>query len=127
VPWVFLQALCAAPLSTPGLRGPEPPTPYLQNTPGLSGTVDHLGWSLPRIGWEVAPPQASMFVWARFPQIEDSLALAETAQRDGIMLAPGTVFRPHLERSPWMRFNIAICEDPRVQARLQRLATSAAG
>jgi hypothetical protein len=39
-----------------------------------------------------------------------------------MMLAPGTVFRPHLEHSPWMRFNVAVCEDTRVQRRLQRLA-----
>ncbi len=65
-----------------------------------------------------------MFVWARFPHIEDSLALAETAQHDGgLMLAPGTVFRPHLERSPWMRFNVAVCEDQRVQDQLERLAS----
>jgi len=38
---------------------------------------------------------------------EDSLALAKDLQHDRIMLAPGTVFRPHLERSPWMRFNVA--------------------
>jgi len=67
-----------------------------------------------------------MFVWARFPHIDDSLALAETAQRNGLMLAPGTVFRPHLERSPWMRFNVAICEDARVQNLLQRIASSMA-
>jgi hypothetical protein len=41
--------------------------------------------------------------------------LAQASQRDGIQLAPGTVFRPHLERSPWMRFNVSICEDTRVQ------------
>jgi DNA-binding transcriptional MocR family regulator len=63
-------------------------------------------------------------VWARFPHIEDSLALAEASQRDGIMLAPGTVFRPHLERSPWMRFNVAVCEDTRVQRWLQRQAAN---
>jgi DNA-binding transcriptional MocR family regulator len=80
-----------------------------------------------RIGLELfAEPADGMFVWARFPQIEDSLALAEAAQRDGIMLAPGTVFRPHLDRSPWMRFNVAVCDDKRVQERLQRLATGAA-
>ena len=56
-----------------------------------------------------------------------SLALAEAAQRDGVMLAPGTVFRPHLERSPWMRFNVAVCEETRVQSWLQRLASGAAG
>jgi DNA-binding transcriptional MocR family regulator len=39
------------------------------------------------------------------------------------MLAPGTVFRPHLERSPWMRFNVAVCEDPQVQDQLARLAS----
>jgi len=80
-----------------------------------------------QIGLELfAEPADGMFVWARFPHIDDSLALAEAAQRDGIMLAPGTVFRPHLERSPWMRFNVAVCEDTRVQGRLQRLASSVA-
>jgi DNA-binding transcriptional MocR family regulator len=80
-----------------------------------------------RIGLELfAEPADGMFVWARFPNIDDSLALAEAAQRDGLLLAPGTVFRPHLERSPWMRFNVAICEDSRVLSELQRLASSRA-
>ena len=80
-----------------------------------------------RIGLELfVEPVDGMFLWARFPQIEDSLALAETAQRGGLMLAPGTVFRPHLERSPWMRFNVAVCEEPRVQALLGQLASSRA-
>ena len=78
-----------------------------------------------RIGLELfVEPADGMFVWARFPHIEDSLALAETARHGGLMLAPGTVFRPHLERSPWMRFNVAVCEDPRVQTLLERLASS---
>jgi len=71
-----------------------------------------------------AEPGDGMFVWARWPHVEDSLALAEATRRDGVMLAPGTVFRPHLEPSPWMRFNVAICEDPRVQRWLQRVASS---
>src|SRR5215471_10426554 len=74
-----------------------------------------------RIGMELfVEPADGMFVWARFPHVEDSLTLAEAAQRDGIMLAPGVVFRPHLERSPWMRFNVTVCEDTRVQRWLQR-------
>jgi hypothetical protein len=36
------------------------------------------------------------------------------------MLAPGAVFRPHLERSPWMRFNVAVCEEPKVQRWLRQ-------
>ena len=78
-----------------------------------------------RIGLEMfVEPTDGMFVWARFPHVEDSLALAEASQRDGIMLAPGAVFRPHLERSPWMRFNVTTCEDTRVQRWLQRQAAS---
>jgi DNA-binding transcriptional MocR family regulator len=74
-----------------------------------------------RIGMELfVEPADGMFAWARFPHLDDSLPLAEASQRDGIMLAPGTVFRPHLERSPWMRFNVATCEDTRVQRWLQR-------
>src|SRR5436190_2086397 len=80
-----------------------------------------------RIGLELfTEPGGGMFVWARFPHIDDSLALAEQAQRDGIMLAPGTVFRPHLERSAWLRFNVAVCEDTRVQRWLQRQAADKA-
>jgi len=80
-----------------------------------------------RIGLELfVEPADGMFVWARFPHIDDSLALAEASQRNGIMLAPGAVFRPHLERSPWMRFNVAVCEDTRVQGWLQQLASSVA-
>jgi DNA-binding transcriptional MocR family regulator len=71
-------------------------------------------------------PADGMFVWARFPHVEDSLTLAEASQRDGIMLAPGAVFRPHLERSPWMRFNVTVCEDTRVQRWLERQAAGKA-
>jgi DNA-binding transcriptional MocR family regulator len=72
--------------------------------------------SFERMGLELfVEPADGMFVWARFPQVEDSLTLAEASQRDGIMLAPGAVFRPHLERSPWMRFNVTVCEDTRLQ------------
>ncbi len=77
-----------------------------------------------RMGLEMfVEPTNGMFVWARFPHIEDSLTLAETSQREGIMLAPGVVFRPHLERSPWMRFNVTACEDARLQRWLQRQAS----
>jgi DNA-binding transcriptional MocR family regulator len=76
-----------------------------------------------RIGLELfAEPHAGMFLWARFPHIADSMALAERAMSEGIMLAPGNVFRPHLERTPWMRFNAAVCDDARVQHWLERTA-----
>jgi hypothetical protein len=56
-----------------------------------------------QIGLELFVEPGDGIVCARFPHIEDSLALAEASQRDGLMLAPGTVFRPHLERSSLRR------------------------
>ncbi|MFC4352928.1 PLP-dependent aminotransferase family protein [Fodinicurvata halophila] len=65
-----------------------------------------------------------LFLWGRFPDIPDSLPLAESAQEEGLLLAPGAVFRPNLQPSPWMRFNVAVCEDPQVLERLQRMSTA---
>jgi len=76
-----------------------------------------------RIGLELfVEPRAGMFLWARFPNLEDSMPLAERALREGFVLAPGYVFRPHLERSPWMRFNVAVCDDVRVTQWLEQTA-----
>jgi DNA-binding transcriptional MocR family regulator len=75
-----------------------------------------------RIGLETfVEPAEGMFVWARLPEIDDSLALAQSARRDKILLAPGAVFRPHLERSPWMRFNVAVCQESEALSALERL------
>jgi DNA-binding transcriptional MocR family regulator len=65
-------------------------------------------------------PADGMFVCARFPDVEDSLPWAEASQCDGIMLAPGAIFRPHLERSPWMRYNVTVCDDPRFRLERER-------
>lgn len=81
---------------------------------------EHMGLEL------FVEPADGMSVWARFPHIEDSLTLAEASQRNGIVLAPGAVFRPHLERSPWMRFNVTVCEDARVQRWLHQQASGKA-
>jgi DNA-binding transcriptional MocR family regulator len=79
-----------------------------------------------RIGLEMfAEPTDGMFIWARLPNISDSFTLAESAQSEGVVLAPGAVFRPHLERSPWMRFNVATCDDPRIVHWLERQSAKA--
>ena len=50
-----------------------------------------------RIGLELfAEPESGMFLWARFPQVDNALALTKSASSHGIMIAPGVVFRPHL-------------------------------
>jgi len=89
----------------------------------LAETRNNVVQALERMGIELfVEPADGMFVWAHFPQIDDSLALAEAARCVGTMLASGAVFRPHLQRSPWTRVNVSICEDPRVQRWLQRQA-----
>lgn len=81
--------------------------------------------TLERSGVEIfGNPRAGMFLWARFPHIDDSARLAEDASSDGILLAPGSIFRPHLDASPWMRFNVAVCDDPRFEAWVARTASS---
>lgn len=71
---------------------------------------------LSQAGFELfAEPDAGMFLWARLPQFQDALALARGAAGEGILIAPGALFRPHLGRSPWMRFNVAMLENPRLQ------------
>lgn len=74
-----------------------------------------------------AEPDAGMFVWARFPGVKDAMALTDSAASNGIVLAPGCVFRPHLDVSPWMRFNVTTCEDPRVFRWLQSVSRKHGG
>ena len=58
-------------------------------------------------------PDAGMFIWARMPDGRDTSSLATRAAGEGIILGPGAVFRPHQEPSPFLRFNVAYCDDPR--------------
>jgi len=66
-------------------------------------------------GMEVfVEPRGANFLWARFPGIDDAKRLAERARNQGVILGIGDVFRPNLEPSAWMRFNVALCDDPRL-------------
>jgi DNA-binding transcriptional MocR family regulator len=81
-----------------------------------------------RIGVEMfTEPADGLYVWARFPGIEDSLALAERAGREGFVLAPGNVFSPQLAPSPWTRFNVALSDTPSVQRWFERISTASNG
>jgi len=52
-------------------------------------------------------PRGGMFVWAKVPEYINILEITNEAAENGFMLAPGHLFRPHLEPSNWMRFNVA--------------------
>ncbi|MES2741399.1 MAG: PLP-dependent aminotransferase family protein [Pseudomonadota bacterium] len=65
------------------------------------------------LGMTVAPaPPAGMFLWADCGC--DTLALAERAMAEGVVLAPGSLFSPSQLPSRHMRFNLATMQDPAV-------------
>ncbi|MEO8158122.1 MAG: PLP-dependent aminotransferase family protein [Betaproteobacteria bacterium] len=69
--------------------------------------------TMEELGMQVfVEPRSGMFLWARFPHIEDSAELSNPAFKKGIILAPGAVFRPNLEPSAWMRFNVSVFASP---------------
>lgn len=59
-------------------------------------------------------PKAGMFLWVRHAQIADANTLALRATEHDILLGPGHLFSPGLEPGPWLRFNVAFCEDEAV-------------
>ena len=59
-------------------------------------------------------PAAGMFLWAHAGEHRDAESLAAAAEREGIILAPGSLFSPSQARSPWMRFHVAYAGNPKL-------------
>lgn len=71
---------------------------------------------LERCGWDVyAEPRGGMFLWVRRDGLEDASPLVERAEQAGIVLAPGRIFRPQMQASPYLRINVAYSADPRLE------------
>jgi DNA-binding transcriptional MocR family regulator len=71
--------------------------------------------SLERSGLEIyQDTEDGLFIWARRAASENATSLAAAAAKQGIMLAPGALFRPQQEASPWLRFNAAGCGSPAI-------------
>ena len=68
-------------------------------------------------------PANGLFVWAGFGEGCDVAALAQRAAKQGIMLAPGHLFRARQEAAPWLRFNVAHANAPALFRFLERAAT----
>lgn len=69
--------------------------------------------NLERIGCSIyVEPVGGMFVWARKDESLNAAEIAGKASKQGLVLAPGNLFRPHQEPSPWLRFNVATCDSP---------------
>jgi DNA-binding transcriptional MocR family regulator len=96
---------------------------YLERLRGrLQAARESTLVNLERCGLQVyAEPEHGMFVWARCAdQGLNAAAMASVAVEEGIMLAPGNIFRPHQEPSPWLRFNAAFCDQPAIFSFLER-------
>jgi len=68
-----------------------------------------------------------MFVWAEVPGIGDAASLASDAAAQGVMLAPGSIFRPQQQPSPFLRFNVAYALDKRLERYLGEALPRLAG
>jgi DNA-binding transcriptional MocR family regulator len=69
--------------------------------------------TLEKLGFEAfCQPLAGKFLWLRHPDCPDSGLLAEAAAKERIVLAPGKVFRPGMEATPWFRVNVAFGGHP---------------
>lgn len=72
-------------------------------------------------------PKGGMFVWAEVPGLGDAACLASDAAGAGIMLAPGSIFRPQQQPSPFLRFNVAYALDKRLERYLGEALPRLAG
>lgn len=73
------------------------------------------------LGFELfCEPKAGMFLWARHPALPDAAETANQAAEHDILLGPGHLFSAAFEPTPWMRFNVAYCDDERLFRFLDR-------
>ena len=67
---------------------------------------------LEQLGFDVhCEPEGGMFIWATPGENCDTANIAIEAAKNGIMMAPGNMFRPNQEAMPFFRFNVAHCEN----------------
>ena len=87
----------------------------------LSRATDNVIKRLRAAGCEPwIEPHAGIFLWARLPDGVDAVDLARSGIGEGIVLAPGPVFSTSGGWRNHMRFNVAMSDDDRLSAFLQR-------
>jgi DNA-binding transcriptional MocR family regulator len=75
--------------------------------------------AITRMGAAIAgPPTGGMYLWADFRR--DTNELAAAGSREGVMLAPGSLFSPTQLPSTWMRVAAATCLNENAMKFLQR-------
>ncbi|MGH1427895.1 MAG: PLP-dependent aminotransferase family protein [Arenicella sp.] len=52
------------------------------------------------------------FIWFKVPGVEDSVKISKLAAASNLIIAPGSVYRPDLTPTPWLRLNTAYHKHP---------------
>lgn len=86
----------------------------------LNGLHDRLAAAQSRVALEFGTrgvelayrPRSGLFLWATLPSPESAGKLWHRALDEGILLAPGELFRPDGRATTHWRFNVAQCDSP---------------
>src|SRR5262244_161605 len=85
--------------ATAALNGPEDCIREMRET--YRKRRDALVESFGRAGWDIPPPQASMFAWAPLPKAFEGIGSMEFAtlmvEKSGVVVSPGVAFGEHGE------------------------------
>ncbi|MEY2655164.1 MAG: hypothetical protein RLZZ524_2192 [Pseudomonadota bacterium] len=86
----------------------------------LAKAHERVAQRLDDLGFEIfCEPKAGMFLWARHADMPDAVQTSNQAAEHDLLLGPGHLFSADLAPSPWMRFNVAYCEDERLYTFLE--------
>jgi DNA-binding transcriptional MocR family regulator len=79
----------------------------------LADTQARVAQSFEAKGVQLAfRPQSGLFLWARLPSKDSVGKLWRRALSEGVLLAPGELFRPDGRATAQWRFNVAHCDAP---------------
>jgi DNA-binding transcriptional MocR family regulator len=79
----------------------------------LAATHARVAQTFEAKGVELAfRPQSGLFLWARLPSKDSVGKLWRRALSEGVLLAPGELFRPDGRATAQWRFNVAHCDAP---------------
>ncbi len=86
----------------------------------LAKAHERVAQRLDDLGFEIfCEPKAGMFLWARHADMPDAVQTSNQAAEHDLLLGPGHLFSADLTPTPWMRFNVAYCEDERLYTFLE--------
>ncbi|MET4898909.1 aminotransferase class I/II-fold pyridoxal phosphate-dependent enzyme [Sphingomonadaceae bacterium jetA1] len=100
-------------------------TAYRRHVDGIRTRLARVTARVAKRFWAIGikpwtDPAAGIFLWARLPDGVDAVELARGAIDAGIVLAPGPVFSTGGGWRGHMRFNVAMSDDDRLCAFLQK-------